>query len=556
MFHSIPPLILSSSILLIFCLSPTAMLKRSLGYAYVNYHNQVDAERALETMNYTQIQGRPCRIMWSQRDPSLRKSGVGNIFVKSLHPDVHHKELQDTFSLFGNIMSCKVVLDADGKSKGYGYVHFETEEAAKAATERMEEIEICGQKVEVEIFQKKQHPNRANWTNLYAKNVPTHMTEADVRAMFEEFGEVLSMKLMVYSEEDVAKDAASAKPHNLKAGASKGFGFVSYAEHESAAAAAEALNGKKLPDPDSAARKKAAKARAAANGEATDDEEIDENPTRELYVGRAQKKEERQRELKKKFQLIREKNNASLAGVNLFVKNLEDSLDDKALDTAFKPFGTITSSRIMRNADGTSKGFGFVCFSSQEEANAASNEMNGKVLAGKPIYVAFAQRKEQRREMLSQTHMPRNGGMPGVPGRGPMPGMYGGVPMMYPGMPNRGGYAMPMMMPGGKGMPRGPAGVGPQFGRGQPYPNMPYQGGNPNMNMQQQPRQNNRGQRQNQNRQQQGPGGKGGAGAPNMRQPQTQNGQVKNKLNIIHNVFCCFLWKRNTCARSRSFSGG
>ena len=85
-----------------------AMLKRSLGYAYVHFHNQADAERALETMNYTMINGRPCRIMWSQRDPSLRKSGVGNVFVKNLHPDVHHKELQDTFSLFGNILSCKV----------------------------------------------------------------------------------------------------------------------------------------------------------------------------------------------------------------------------------------------------------------------------------------------------------------------------------------------------------------------------------------------------------------------------------------------------------------
>ena len=35
-----------------------AMLKRSLGYAYVNFHNQADAERALDTMNYTMIKGR------------------------------------------------------------------------------------------------------------------------------------------------------------------------------------------------------------------------------------------------------------------------------------------------------------------------------------------------------------------------------------------------------------------------------------------------------------------------------------------------------------------
>tara|TARA_B110001452_G_scaffold81089_2_gene66338 strand:- start:229 stop:612 length:384 start_codon:yes stop_codon:yes gene_type:complete len=37
--------------------------RRSLGYAYVNFHSVVDAERALETMNYTLIKNKPCRIM-------------------------------------------------------------------------------------------------------------------------------------------------------------------------------------------------------------------------------------------------------------------------------------------------------------------------------------------------------------------------------------------------------------------------------------------------------------------------------------------------------------
>src|SRR4051794_11311196 len=37
--------------------------RRSLGYAYVNYHNLADAERAFDTMNYTPIKGIPCRIM-------------------------------------------------------------------------------------------------------------------------------------------------------------------------------------------------------------------------------------------------------------------------------------------------------------------------------------------------------------------------------------------------------------------------------------------------------------------------------------------------------------
>ena len=42
------------------------------------------AARALDVLNFTPLNGKPIRIMYSHRDPSIRKSGTGNIFIKVL----------------------------------------------------------------------------------------------------------------------------------------------------------------------------------------------------------------------------------------------------------------------------------------------------------------------------------------------------------------------------------------------------------------------------------------------------------------------------------------
>merc|ERR1712157_380522 len=146
-----------------------------------------------------------------------------------------------------------------------------------------------------------------------------------------------------------------------------------------------------------------------------------------LFVGRAQKRVERERELKAKFDAAKIERIKKYQGVNLFVKNLDDTLDDDQLRERFAEYGTITSARVMREpATGTSRGFGFVCFSSPEEAARAVTEMNNKLVLGKPIFVALAQRKEVRRAQLEAQHAQRRtatpyGAHPGAMGPGSVP---------------------------------------------------------------------------------------------------------------------------------------
>jgi len=78
-------------------------------------------------------------------------------------------------------------------------------------------------------------------------------------------------------------------------------------------------------------------------------------------------------------------------GKKLYVGNLSYSLDDQSLADAFSEFGNVESARIVTDREsGRSKGFGFVEFSSDEEAATAIQKMNGVELGGRALNVSEA----------------------------------------------------------------------------------------------------------------------------------------------------------------------
>jgi polyadenylate-binding protein len=329
---------------------------------------------------------------------------------------------------------------------------------------------------------------KANFTNVYVKNIALDVTEDDFRQLFERYGDVTSSSL--------ARD---------QEGKSRGFGFVNFTTHEAASKAVDELNGNDFHGQD-------------------------------LYVGRAQKKHEREEELRKSYEAARLEKANKYQGVNLYIKNLDDDVDDDKLRQMFSEFGPITSAKVMRetptegdeekkedekdeNEDkekenkeetkeevkeepkeepkegeeeeakddkkaekksdkklGKSKGFGFVCFSNPDDATKAVAEMNQRMINNKPLYVALAQRKDVRKSQLeasiqarNQLRMQQAAAAAGMPQQYMQPPVYF-APGQQPGFMPQGGRGVPFPQPG-MGMP------GVQGGRPGQFPGYPQQGG-------------------------------------------------------------------------------
>lgn len=102
-----------------------------------------------------------------------------NLIVNYLQAHVSEEDLSALFCPFGPVQSLKIVRDkGTGISMGFGFVNFETNEAAASAAVALNGLELHGKRIKVSVARPAWKANIHS--NLYVANLPTTFTEQEV----------------------------------------------------------------------------------------------------------------------------------------------------------------------------------------------------------------------------------------------------------------------------------------------------------------------------------------------------------------------------------------
>ncbi|TVU00216.1 hypothetical protein EJB05_54369 [Eragrostis curvula] len=121
---------------------------------------------------------------------------------------------------------------------------------------------------------------------------------------------------------------------------------------------------------------------------------------------------------------------AEANGFDLFVGNMGAEVDEAFLTRVFSQFASFVpgSARVKRNADGTTRCYGYVTFAERRDADAAKAEFDDRLVGTRPVRLSVCRRwseEAQRRltpeqlmarcemrKRLFQEQIRRNGGLP------------------------------------------------------------------------------------------------------------------------------------------------
>ncbi|XP_029036809.1 poly(U)-binding-splicing factor hfp isoform X3 [Osmia lignaria lignaria] len=130
------------------------------GFAFVEYEIPEAAQLALEQMNGVMIGGRNIKVVGRPSNMPQAQSVIdeiteeskhyNRIYIASIHQDLTEDDIKSVFEAFGPITYCKL---AQGSSphrhKGYGFIEYETMQAALEAIASMNLFDLGGQYLRV-----------------------------------------------------------------------------------------------------------------------------------------------------------------------------------------------------------------------------------------------------------------------------------------------------------------------------------------------------------------------------------------------------------------------
>jgi len=151
-----------------------------------------------------------------------------NLMVKFLPDSVSSEEtLKELFTPYGQIIKCKLVKDANGQSKGYGFVKFLTEESAAEAMAKMNDQNLESKIIRVSYANAQLNESGLQYANIYVEGIPLSWSKHDLENFFRGFGTITDAKILV----------------DKSNGESKGVGFVTFTTYKDATAAIRATDG-------------------------------------------------------------------------------------------------------------------------------------------------------------------------------------------------------------------------------------------------------------------------------------------------------------------------
>lgn len=210
------------------------------GYGYVTFYNPEAAKAALDNTKEKQIEifeNNFIEISFFQKknERIIKSNDVNNInnqklYISNFPENFSTFDLKDLCKEYGEVQSCNIFIN--NYNKNFGLVQFSSEKEAHEVKNKLDGKEIQGLKLNVKLYQQNIQKKINSGSNLYIRNIPLNAKEDDLIKVFSKYGKVTSARIEMYK-----------KDNNLL---SKGFGYLSFDNSESAEKAMEELNGKYL----------------------------------------------------------------------------------------------------------------------------------------------------------------------------------------------------------------------------------------------------------------------------------------------------------------------